>query len=375
MVWGRRVLKRILIGYLLLSLMPVSNLGAQDFPFLRGATPFTLGSVTFTPAARIGCERIGLNFNLPLADGNALDLSLRNANLALGELGILAGFGDRFALFANAGGTLRKNLVVSTFQEPLEAGRFSVDWTGTQFQEGYIEAGLLYSWSDDISLVGGLRRTRFLMKLTDPRTEFGPINFSKFDAVSINILNIFFYDFNEIESQRYSADFNTGIWMPYVGVQLKGQSYRASLIGSPIGWVQIGIPFGLQQSESTSFSVSILSFLFSFSDRDNRESQINYKFNRAGVFLEGSFEYDFPLARKLDLNLWARGSWMHFRGAGSAGYGLEVTDKYAILLQEGNTTLFDFQKFIESSSASSASAQGSLNIYTYSLGVSAVLSF
>ncbi len=376
---GSRFLKRILVVAFLLLCLPCEYSRAQGFPFTGGMAPFTWGSVTITPSVKIGYERIGFNFNLPLANGNALDLKLQNANLGLGGLGFLAGFGDQFAMFVNAEATLQKNLVVSTSQEPFEAGRFSVSWTGSQFQQGYLEAGFLYRWSGDISLVGGVRRTRLMMRLTDPRDGFGQINFTEISAVSFGFPPFFQFTFSEFESQRYFADFNTGIWMPFLGVRLKGLNYTASLIGSPVGWVQLAIPLRLQQREFANVAIPFRLFgtngLFSFSDNDDRESQINYKFNKTGVFLEGDFEYDLPLGRGFGINLWARGNWMHFKGSGSAGYTLDVTDQDAFFLRFGNATLLNFQSFIKSSSASSASAQGSLNIYTYSLGASATLSF
>ncbi len=350
--------------------------GAQDLASSRGMAPLTWGTLTITPTVMVGYERIGLSFNLPVANGNALDLTLQNANLGLGGVGILARFGDQLAMFVNAEATLQKNLVVSSSQEPFGGGQFAVSWTGSQFQQGLLEAGLIYYFRDDISLVGGLRRTRIMMRLSDPRNELGPINFSEIATTTFNFLFLHF-NYGTAETQRYFGDFDTGIWMPYLGVHFKGSNYTASIIGSPVGWVQSTIPLQLQQGESSSFATLFGRHgVFSISDNDNRESQINYKFSKTGVFLEGNFEYDLPLGRGLGLNLWARGNWMHFPGTGTAGYTLDITDQDAILLKApSGATLLNLQRLLSSSSTTSASAQGSLNIYTYSIGACATLFF
>jgi hypothetical protein len=134
----------------------------------------------------------------------------------------------------------------------------------------------------------------------------------------------------------------------------------------------------LQQRQSDRFTAVIFDpsiFFGALSSSDDWESQINYKFKKTGVFLEGNFEYDLPLGRGLGLNLWARGNWMQFRGNGSAGYTLDVAQRDAVFLQVLGFTLLDLENLVSSSSTSSASAQGSFNIYTYAIGASASVSF
>jgi hypothetical protein len=339
--------------------------------------PFRFGGVTISPSIKLGYEKIGLNFSLPLLTGNAVDLSLRDAKLAVGGLGISATIGNRFAIFATAEATLTRSVEVCIQEGPSNLGQLPVSFAGSEFRQGNLEAGLVYRFPGDVSLVGGLRRSRIIMRL-DPMSS----STSSLVSYSLPLPPPFAltFSFSQEHSRRSAGDFDIGLWIPFLGVQITGPNYRGALLGSPVGWVQLGIPLGFQATDTDAFSASgwlFFPWLFSISDRHTEQSEIRYRFKNSGVFLQGDFEYDVPLGSGFGLSLWAKGNWMRFPGTGSGGYTLNVSDQAAVFFQLGSIPpiIIDFQQQLSSAVTDSSSAQGSLNIFGYSVGASATVSF
>ncbi len=203
---------------------------------------------------RVGYERCGLNFNLPVGFGG-LDLSLGKADLTIGSVGLLATLGDRIGVFANLEGSLQRSVsVIAQYDQPLSTQYSALDWSGSKLRKGSIEAGFVYQlyarsvrssramWRspDRVFLIGGVRWNKISTKLTGPKQAFGfsgSFDFQPFGAITYNASGM----------AGLSGDVNVPMFIPYLGLQFTGRNYRATIIGSPFASVRLRIPLRLPQ--------------------------------------------------------------------------------------------------------------------------------
>ena len=362
---GQRWFKTLVVAGALVICGTVSGAWAQAGLVPNQLGTIAFGGVTVTPTLGIGYERYGLNFSLPVPNG-ALDFSVGRAGLPYGNVGFLVSHGDRFGLFVNAEGTLNKTVSIKTGQE--------VDWTGSKFQQVSLEGGVVYQWSV-VPLVAGVRWSKITTKLSQPMIESG-------GTVTIPVPIIGNLTLGTSTDTTYSGDISIPMWLPYVGFQLAGPNCRASLIGSPFASIQVKLPYGSVENQAGDAIFSRTSglglhYLLDLFFRENETSQLSYKFNKVGTFLEGSFEYDVRPTTLFGLNLWARAQWFHFKGKGTAGWTYDENIRAGAagwLLNPTNT--FDITIFnTNNGDANSQGANGSLNIYSFALGVTGTLTF
>lgn len=376
------------------------NVRAQDWPLLGGWAPYNWGGaqgITIAPSVRIGYEKCGFNFNLPVTYGT-LDLSLKKAEQAVGSAGLLVTYADRIGVFANIEGSLPRHVSVLTEHDQVLTTPFSaINWAGSRFQRGSLEAGLMYplyapqGWSsldaasstrpNGVFLVGGVRWNRISTKIAGPEHGFHVSGSVEYDNPPIITIVI---GFEAGGKGQLSGDIHVPMWIPYFGLQFTGTRYRATLVGSPFASVKLRIPLRLHQDAydrvSTTGSVffPLLSWVLNLDYNESAATELGYQFDRIGSFLEGNFEYDVPLARGWGLNLWARGNWLHFRGNGTAGWklnGSQATALYGYFDPGSGPIDVNLSSSSSAGAALASSATGSVNIYTYAVGVSAVLSF
>jgi len=159
----------------------------------------------------------------------------------------------------------------------------------------------------DWSILVGLRRDQLAVNLRDPRDSSGnPLNF---DDSGTLLPGLTF-----ATSERYTSDLMSNLWIPYVGLEIVGPGYKASLIGSPFASAEMKIP------ASFLFDLALTLQIGPFPPDTTQlltADSLLYRVNKPAAFLEGSFQYDLSLLPTLKGGLWCKGSWLSLRGQGS----------------------------------------------------------
>ena len=243
---------------------------------------------------------MGVALNLPvpyseigwmLATTSSLDLKLQDADVWTGGIRVDAR-GDRFSAFLTAEGNAHTNVRVDTSSEPFEAGYLPVEWRGSNLEWWAIEGGGGVRIRGNLSVVGGMKLEHLSLKLADPVDPLGEIRF-----------------YQAYYGDRYSGDFRTKLWIPYLGIQIEGLSYGAKLLFSPVSWADVRIPFRylyVDVPHNPYFGVT-------FEDAQ-------YRFKPNGLWLAGDLHYELRVRDALRCNIWFKGSWMKIRGQGTEGY-------------------------------------------------------
>lgn len=323
----------LLAGFVLVS---INVAGAQVLSAIPGSGNVELGSIKVAPFAQVGYKNIGFNFNLPFTitpDGwtgpPPHDLKFRNAGVWVGSIGFDASLLSTFFLSLRADANASKNIdVIAGENYPWQDHPRPYTWRGSQLQWWDVDGMVGYTFFRDWSVVGGVRYDKLTVGLTDP-----------VDATGTSF-------FVAGESIVFRQDIIVKTWIPYIGLQLNGTNYKASLIYSPFASPQVLAP----QRWTNRWTV--------FGAELGEYDDDKYKFANTGSFLEGFFEYNVSIRESLLFGLWARGTWMKVTGNGE----LES--------QQVNTSPFpDETLFV------SMSTTGTLSTYGLSGGISATLSF
>ncbi len=382
-----------LLAFLICCSLLTANAFGQSIPapFSNTWIPWNNSQFSVTTSALIGVENFGINFNLPTSF-SALDLSLRRSVLPLGRFGLLVNFGDRFTLFANAEGTLSKNVSFQTKDEPFGA---TIDWNGSRLRHGSLELGFLYDLSAynpyDLSVIGGLRWYKLSATFDGPSFNYSAAGSKPLGPFST-------LDYSHSSSNGYDGDINVPIFIPYFGLQLSGANYRATFVGSPFASVQLKLPFDSYQSQSLNISAGNtfptcktrfwLLWVLDYQRSESEATQLSYQFDKSGIFLEGTFDYDMYKSSRFGLSFWSRGQFMSFRGNGTTGWSIDGQEKMTFSIQA------DFWRFRQGgwhfltnfwdvsaansfnySANGSDSGRGSLNIYNCAFGISGSVAF
>jgi hypothetical protein len=337
---------------------------------------FDVGGISVTPSARLGYQKLGMNVNLPLSDGFALDLQLQDSGMWMWGLGLAVNLTENVALFWRGDLSFGKTVTVRTEEEPYNAGARAVNWTGSNLQWGMSEAGAILRVWDGAYLLGGLRADRVLTRLADPRDQFGPISGGAGFLLEI-ALGSQSITVAGIANQEYWADFQSTTWMPYIGIGLGGPNCKWSLIGTPFAWVDTRIPLRLRQDQAFAGELDLgwlfYGFIFEGSAYDN---ELRYTFNKTGFFLESNFEYAQDVAPNLSLGIWCKGTWMKFRGTGTGGWSWSGEEVGGYYWQAFGGMISDSDSYYNQSSGSqSDSARGTITRFDYAGGLTALFTF
>jgi len=281
--------------------------GGSLFASVPGLGSIDVGGMRLMPNVRVGYQKIGLNFNLPVPSGIAffgdnsapIDLQLTDANVWVGAVSLEGRVSPRLSLFLNGEANAKRNSGAITNEEPLQhiSGLVPSQWTASQLEWWSIGVGGTYAISNDIAIVGGLRREHLSFGLTDPRDAAGvPIN-TQLSVPGIVLLTL-----------ENAADFQLKLWVPYVGIQFSGQSYRARLNWSPFLGASVKLPDQLIQNIFVFVAPGVTVL---------QDFEWKYSMNRTGTLLEGDFEYDLRFSANAAVKLWAKGSWLQVRGSGN----------------------------------------------------------
>jgi|GEM_PF-491446 len=337
--------------------------GGSLLASIPGFGSLDVGRMQLIPSIRVGYQRIGLNFNLPVpapfnyanaGDGSApIDLQLTDANVWVGAVSLEGRVSPNLSFFLKAEANAKRNAGTVTSDEPSHhnvvgfAPRSATpyQWTASQLEWWAVEAGATYAIANNIAIVGGLRREHLSFGLRDPRTAAGaPANYQE----TINGIQLF-----TIESL---ADFRLKLWVPYIGVQLSGQSYRARLNWSPFLGAAVKLPdqFIINNFVVVSPTITVL-----------YDFQWKYSMSRIGTLLEGDFEYDLKFSPDVAVKVWAKGSWLKVQGSGNMDELVDYIDVVANVPPS----------VARLRASGSSSATATLTQYVTAVGLSAELAF
>lgn len=319
-----------------LVLVSINICDAQVLSAIPGIGNVDLGRVKVVPFVQVGYKNIGLNLNLPFnitpvdQFGNpmsappALDLMFRDTGVWVGSIGLDTRLSSDLFLTLRADGNTSKNISAVTGENyPWGGIQPPYTWGGSGFQWWDVDGMVGYMFYRQWSIVGGLRYDKLTVSLANPVDQTGtPINAPP-------------------QITQISQDISVKTWIPYAGLQLTGQNYRALLLYSPLASPQVLAP--------QSITATLPGF---FTD----SSLYNYKFANNGSFLDGYFEYNVPIRESLLFGLWARGTWMRFRGDGNWNFVNSFVPPPSSVVNPQSTT-------------------GTLSTYGLSGGISASLIF
>ena len=259
----------------------------------------SLDGIVFTPAIKIGYQSMGCTINIPnfptssalsteLYNRGPLDLSLKNANVWVGEIDLNAGVGRISALFSAEAGA-PTNITLETQQEPFWGGLFKVRWQGSQFQYSSFDGRAAYELHPGISLAAGFKARKWSVNLKGPIDPLGIIQ-----------------SYHNIFGDDYTADFSAKTYIPYLGIGADGLNFKVSLLFSPIAWVDAKVPFRY-------LFVDIVPFRFGYEDD-------RYILKKNGLFLEFAADTDFNVRPGVKCSLWIKGNWLRIKGNGKQDY-------------------------------------------------------
>ena len=285
-----------------LVLVSVNISGAQVLSSIPGIGNLDIANIRVVPFVQVGYKNIGFNLNLPFTvtpvdqfggvfnGPPALDLNFRDAGVWVGSIGLDARLASALFLSLRADGNATKNISVVTGENfPWWQIQAPYIWSGSGLQWWDIDGMVGYTFFKDWSAVVGVRYDKVTVSFANPVDQTGtPINLPP-------------------NTTQLTQDIVVKTWIPYIGLQLNGPNYKASLLYSPFASPQVATP----QSSS-----AIVLGLFSYVD----SSLMNYNFASTGSFVDGYFEYDVSIRDTLLFGLWARGTWMRFSGNGDLNW-------------------------------------------------------
>jgi len=310
------IARRLVVWWLpLITILAVANSApAQGLFPIPGPQSLDFTGVRLIPEVQIGYQQLGLNFNLPattLTTGlppfpSTLDLQFQDVNLWVGAVGLLIDSPYRLSAEIKGQANAKRRINVFEREEYVLGAEQGVMWTGSQLEWWAVEGRVLYRLRPDCSVLVGLRRDHLAVNLTDPRDASGnPLSFSDSGVIAPGL--------TFARNQSYYSDLISKLWIPYLGLELVGPGYRATLVGSPFASAEIKVPAALLFD--LALTLQIFPFPPSTSELLNADSLL-YRVNKPALFLEGSFQYDLNVFPSLSVGLWCSGSWMKVRGTG-----------------------------------------------------------
>jgi hypothetical protein len=298
------------------------------------------GGCIFTSRVKAGYERLDFRFNVPIPEvppfngleiifPAAVDFKTKDANVWIGAVELELQMRETLGVFVNGEGAASRRVDVRDEQDPFQ---LPVEWKGSELEWWSIEGGGFYYFRPGYALVGGLRRSRLSLKLQDPSDVFG-----------------FYQGFLQVGyNDRYTADLLTDMWIPYIGIRMNGDNYKAELLYSPLSFVDVTLPFRYR------FDIAFPTFGGPFAFQQER-----YSMDKVGTFVEASLDYYLRSGANYTLSLWAKGTYMNIRGKGF----------------EDSTRQSPPPFFAGFSGSGSAHAQGSLNVSAISGGIAGLVTF
>jgi hypothetical protein len=265
----------------------------------QGVSFIDFGGLRLTPTVRVGYQTMAANINIPiffdqfvteLANRGPLDIGLRDSGVWVGGIDLNAQAG-RFAFLVSGEANVPKDIRLEAEQEPFYAGLSRVQWQGSRFEWYSLDGRASFEIRPEIWLAAGFKTQHWSVKLAGPSDPIGFIQF-----------------FQSFFGDNYTADLSANAWIPYLGVGFGGPNFKASLLVSPVPWVDAKVPFRY-------LFVQIPHSPLALGYEDDR-----YRLTGPGVFLELAVDYDVDVRPGLKCSLWLKGDWLRIKGNGTQDY-------------------------------------------------------
>lgn len=310
--------------------------------FLSDIPDINLGSVRLAPFVQAGYRNISFNLNLPFRvtpvdqyDGSlfngppTMDLALSNVGAWVGAVGIDARITPNLFMALKADGIIPNNNVRVRLGEHFSSWWDTsqpFDWNGQGLEWWDADCMLGFNFFRDWSATLGLRYDRLTLSL------------QKQNPYSLAGI---------IQSDR-AQDVVAETWIPYVGLRLDQPYYYAYLLYSPLASTTVTAPMSAMNTYNVAVPLPY----------DSEVDYYRFTNGGGGQFFEAFLNYSFISRQTLNLDVWAKGSWMWFKGNGEWSF-------YEQDLMPGHhNAIFPSQ-----------SVSGNFNTHALSAGLAATLAF
>lgn len=292
-----------LAAIVLLFVFPCTSVSqVPGVPSLGEFGSLEFGNITVIPSVKIGYRSTSLRLSFPVFgfpstafppnwwNDRPSELTIKRASLLVGSVAVKVDAMSRIYLFGEATGNVSRNLTVSMpvspwLPWPIGIGPDNpVHWNGTQLQWWLLDFGGGYCFRDNLSFLLGFRIDHFSVGLEDPVDTRGSI--------------IMF------PGNTLVGDIRTKMWIPYVGVALRGEAYEARIIYSPISWAEVKVPL-----QFTSGGV-MLTF----------DQEMSHRLSDSGWYAGFDGVFRALAVDGFGLNVWASGSYSIIKGTGYYGW-------------------------------------------------------
>jgi hypothetical protein len=331
-----------------------------------------LDGLQVQPLSKIYYKSLGLNLNFgipaeqllspfiiepqwgSLLDVFPLELKLTEGRLVVGEIGFQVTNGGRARGFASIAASVPTTAGMESAVGP-GIGTLtdqSHSWDGTGLQWWQIDLGGAFKRDDTLEFLVGVKFERTTLKLHGAAGYTYPL-------ILINPLRLIFVQNN---ADTYGGDVQVNLTIPYVGVRLNNGYFRSTFrIG--IAGANVTSPIRLTDS-----GVYHAFFFLGIIGRSDLSEEARYTFSNSGLYLDGSFEYDFDVSNGFGLTCWAQGTWMSIPGGGNVDLTGQSTAGIFPLLG-----IFNFPP--TSFWASGSSRESGLSEYSLNIGIKGILTF
>ena len=215
----------------------------------------------------------------------------------------LAVFGEAWA----TPGRMARSTMLEGIEDPIFPVATAVEWDSS-LEWWELGFGASYRIKGPAFVTGGLKFDHLSANLTDPRAGVGPL------------MPIF--------ATRLEGDLRTKLTIPYVGFIMSTATCSGGVLYSPFAWANVDVPLN-------ALLILPLPDQQQFVGLEGAE----YSFKRAGLYVEGFFDYRIRPVTGFNIGVWARGNYVKFRGSGDESLVIEAGEFRRNLQGSGTGTL------------------------------------
>jgi hypothetical protein len=370
------VMKRylVVVALVILSATP-GLLWAQGVPSSLG-----LDNIQIEPSAKIYYKQLGLNLNFGVAaqqvlspfaqrtigplvvgrqwgtllDAFPLELSLTEGRFAVGELGLKIGNGGRAAFIGSIAASLPTKTGVQSAIGPgigvlTTQGR---SWVGSNAQWWGIDVGGSFEKYPGFEFLAGLKLESTTLRMSDPDPD-GSYNYLVWIGTTFTIHNTL---------DDLSGDLQVNLTIPYIGVKMDGGQYRSAF---RIGIAGANVTSPIRLTDSGLYHAF---WFLGWWGRSDISEEACYSFANAGLYVDGSFEFDVDVTEGFGLTCWAQATWLNIPGAGSVDLEGRSSESFFPLFGGPNLPPTSF-------GASGSSRESGVSQYSLNIGFTGNLTF
>ncbi|MDA8307265.1 MAG: hypothetical protein M0Z81_10600 [Deltaproteobacteria bacterium] len=272
-----------------------------------GILCLSVGKYKLEARALMGYEHLNMDFNVasPLSRELGVELyeppsplkaELEAGDFWIGGLDTELTVNKNYGIFLNGETVIPKGVGMDTPSEPFWGGESSVHWQGSGLQWYSLETGIDYHFRPQVSFLGGVRWSPFSLDLGNPVDGYGLIPY-----------------FHQTYGDVYTANMQTDLFIPYVGVRLEPYKLirlplTLTILYSPLAYASVSQDFAYKYLDTSDGSPII------YNEHEN------YSMSDVGNFVEAVLEYDTTISPGVGLGLWVRGDFLRVTGTADQNY-------------------------------------------------------